>query len=189
MIDPKQIERYSDAEKALIVKVFKDSPAIYALRNLFWQLELTEDEKKLLNFDAETLTLIKKVMLPEISGDIPLGQQADITSDPLLDELDKQNPAFALIKMDANDLRVQYLQQQFNKLINGFDKKDEIILKDLRKKLGVDQDAIRHVNMLAYKAICKFIDGKIYTFVHFSNPPVELTPEQQKEKNRKNSTK
>ena len=187
LADPKQIMRYSEAEKALIKKAFKDNPALYALRNLFWDLELSESEQKLLNFEADTLKLIKKVFIPEISGEIPLNQQVDFTADPLLENLHQMNPALAVIMLDANDLMAEYLNQQFLKLVN---EKFEggIILKDLKKKMGIDQDEIRHINMLAYKSIKGYIDTRVYELKYLSDPPVELTPEQQKEKNKKNST-
>lgn len=188
LLDPKQTMRYSEEEKAIIKKSFKDNPSLYALRNLFWDLELSESEQKLLNFDADTLKLIKKVFIPEIAGDIPLNQQVDFTSDPLIENLHQMNPALACIMMDANDLMGEYLNQQFLKLVNGkFD--GGIVLKDLKKKKGVDQDEIRHVNMLAYKSIKSYIDTRVYELKYLSDPPVELSPEQQKERNKKNSTK
>lgn len=191
LADPNQIKRYSDAEQALIQKKFKDGPVLYALRNLFWQIELTEDEKKLLNFNAEELKLIKKLMLPDIAGDIPLNQQVDQTTDPILDNISQMNPALALIMMDANDLMFEYLDQQFKKLVTGdlnITENDRYILKDFKKRLGVDQDEVRHINMLAYKSIKNYIDGRIFEFKYLSNPPVEQTPEQLREKARKDST-
>lgn len=187
MLDPSQTIRYSEAEKALIKKCFKDSPTLYALRNLFWDFELSENDKKLLNFQPDELTLIKKVFLPDIAPDIPLNQQVDFTADPLLENLHQMNPALAMIMMDANVLMEEYLTQQFRKLVNG-EYEGGIVLKDLKKKLGVDQDEIRHINMLAYKSIRSYIDTRVYELRHFANPPEEPTPEQQKEKQRKDST-
>lgn len=179
--------RYTDAEKGLIVKVFKENPALFALRNHFWDLELSKEEQKLLNFDAETLKLIKKVFLPDISGEIPLNQQVDFTSDPLLENLHQMNPALACIMMDANDKMEEYLSEKFHKLVTG-DLEGGTVLKDLKKKMGTDQDEIRHINMLAYKSIKSYIDTRIFELKYLSDPPVELTPEQQKEKAEKNST-
>lgn len=187
-MDKDQKMRYSEAEKAIIKKTFKDQNdlRLYALRNLFWQLELTEEEKQLLDFDAEQLKIIKKVMLPDIEKDVPLGQQVDFTNDPLLFQINQMNPAIALIMADANDLRIRYLEQQFYKLINWSE--DTIILKELRKPMSIEQDSIRHINLLAYKSIKDYIDGRIYEFKVIANPPEELTPEQRKEKEKKNST-
>lgn len=182
-------ERYTDSEKELIAKVFKDTNKILAIRKLFWQMPLSDSEKSLLEFNAETLKLIKKIVLPDFDEDVPLSSQTDIVSDPLLDHLAQMNPALACIMMDANDIRVAYLTQQFNKLINGFTQEDEYVLKDLRSKLGNDQDEIRHINMLAYKAICKDLDRLPYTLYTHANPPAELTEEQRKEKAKKDSTR
>lgn len=188
LADPKQQIRYSEAEKALIKKNFKDNLSLYALRNLFWDLELSEDERKMLNFDADTLRLIKKVFIPDIAGDIPLNQQVDFTSDPLVENLHQMNPALACIMMDANALMEEYLNQQFKKLVTGNFEEGEIVLKDLKKKLGTDQDEIRHINMLAYKSIKSYIDTRVFELKYLSDPSVELTPEQIEEKNRKNNT-
>src|SRR3990167_7995032 len=144
-MDPGQKIRYSEAEKALIQITFKDDLPLYALRNLFWQLPLTETEKVSLRFEANQLKLIKKVMLPDIERDVPLGQQVDCTADPLLHQLNVMNPALAMIMMDANDLRIEYLEQQFKKLVTSdFDKEDNLTLQGLKSKKGVDQDEIRH---------------------------------------------
>lgn len=182
-------ERYSEEDKELIRKVFKNQEVIISLRKLFWQLPLTEVDKKMLEFNADTLRLIKKIVLPDIEADVPISSQTDVVSDPLLDNLSHMNPALACIMMDANDIRVAYLEQQFSKLINGFDAEDTIILKDLRKKLSVEQDEIRHINMLAYKAICKDMDRLPYTLYTHANPAPELTEAQKKEKAQKDSTR
>lgn len=189
-MDKGQIERFSKAEKELIKKVFKDSVVLYSLRNFFWQVELPE-ERKLLKFDEDTLRIIKKVMLPDIEREVPLGQQADETKDALLDQLAVMNPALAVIMIDANDLRVQYLTQRFNKIVSGkLDPEEgELVLKDLKKPMSVEQDDIRHINMLAYQSICRYIDGKIYAFEHYSNPPKEETEKEKNERLEKDSTK
>lgn len=189
-MDSNQLIRYSEAEKAVIKKTFKDDLTLYALRNHFWQLELSAGEKELLDFKEDQLLIIKKVMLPDIERNVPLGQQVDETNDPLLEQIALMSPASALTVIDANELRVQYLRQQFQKVVTGHLelKQEDISLKDLKSKKGVDQDEIRHVNMLAYKSIKNYIDGRIFELKHFANPPEELTPEQQKEKQKKDST-
>lgn len=183
-MDKNQIIRYSEAEKAIIQKTFKEDEVLYALRNFFWQLELTDIEKTLLKFEEDSLKIIKKVMLPDIERDVPLGQQADETLDPLLQQLNLMNPALAVIMIDANDLRVKYLTQQFNKIINGkLDiEEGDIILKDLKKPMSVDQDEIRHINMLAYKSTREYIDGRINEFKYFANPPKPETDEEKKKR-------
>ena len=105
--DLKQTDRFSEAEKALMKKAFKESPAIYALRNAFYQLELSEVEEKMLEFDEETLKVLKKLFLPSLAEDVPVGMQADSTYDPLLDQIDLMSPASALLRIEANDLRVR----------------------------------------------------------------------------------
>ncbi len=187
-MDKGQAMRYSEAEKDLIKRTFQDDVVLFALRNLFWQLDLTELEKKVLNFKPDQLALIKKVMIPDIEREIPLNQQVDETVDPLLEQLHMMNPALAVIMMDANDLRIQYLRQQYDILESKHFSDTPLVLKDLKKKIGVD-DEHRHINMLAYKSIRGYIDGRINEFKHFANPPEELTPEQQKEKAKKDSSR
>lgn len=188
-MDKGQTIRYSEAEKALIKKTFQSDLVLFALRNLFWQLDLTEAERKSLDFQPDQLALIRKVMLPDIEREVPLGQQADETLDPLLDQLFQMNPALACIMMDANDLRIQYLEQQYEMLTSKEFGQPNITLKDLKQNLGKGMDETRHVNMLAYKSIKNYIDGRINEFYYFANPPVQLTPEQQKEKQLKDSSK
>lgn len=189
-MDANQVIRYSEAEKGVIVQTFKDERVLYALRNFFWQIEIPE-EKELLKFGPNSLQIIKKVMLPDIEREVPLGQQADETIDPLLEQLSLMNPALAVIMIDANDLRVQYLTQRYNKIASGkldFEE-GEIVLKDLKKPLSVEQDDIRHINMLAYKSIKNYIDGRINEFKHFAHPPKEETTKEKEARLVKDSTK
>lgn len=188
-MDKNQKMRYSEAEKAIIKKTFENEGVLYALRNLFWQLDLTEAEKSLLNFDKGQLAIIKKVMLPDIEKEVPLGQQVDFTSDPLLHQLNQLPPGLACTLMDANDLRLSYLEQQYQKLISKDFDKNDIVLVELKAKQGFDQDEARHINMLAYKSIKEYIDGRIFEFSYLANPPAELTAEQKKEKALKDSNK
>lgn len=191
MLDPNQLIRYSEAEKELIKKTFKDERVLYTLRNYFWQLETTKEEKELLKFDADALKIIKKVMLPNIEREVPLGQQVDETTDPLLEQLYLMNPALAVIMMEANDLRVRYLKERFDKIREGnLDwKEGEIILSDLKKPMSVEQDEIRHINMLAYKSVKNYIDGRINEFKYFANPPKPETKEEKEKREIANSSK
>lgn len=188
-MDQGQAMRYSEAEKALIKKTFANNTTLFALRNHFWQLPLLDTEKKTLNFEADQLRIIQKVILPDIEREVPLNQQVDFTNDTLLHQLPQMNPALACIMMDALDLMNEYLTQQFQTIVTGdFDKEPNLTLKELKSKKGVDQDEIRHVNMLAYKALKDYIDGRIYELQYFANPPAEPSPEEQKVKAKKNST-
>lgn len=190
-MDKNQIIRYSEAEKEIIKKTFKDDNVLYALRNFFWQLEITKEEKYLLKFGEDSLKIIKKIMLPDIERDVPLGQQADETIDPLLQQLYLMNPALAVIMLDANDLRVRYLTQRFDKIVSSkLDLEEgEIVLKDLKKPMSVEQDDMRHINMLAYKSVKEYIDGRINEFKYFANPPKTETPEEVKKREEANSSK
>lgn len=187
-MDKGQQIRYSEAEKSLIKRTFEDEKVLFALRNHFWQIG-TDAEKALLSFSPEQLVIIKKVMLPDIEREVPLGQQVDYTHDPLLNTLAQIPPQLACILMDANDLRLDYLTQQFNQLVNGNFELGEIQLKVMKGKLGTDQDEQRHINMLAYKSIKDYIDGRIFEFQYFANPPKEKTEEEKKEIAEKNSSK
>lgn len=187
-MDKGQEGRYSQDELALITKLFQNNePRLLALRNVFWQFPLTAEQAELVKFNEEELAVIKKEFLPEENPDSPLGLQSGMYS-LLYSKIRGLNPLMGLPDIKANDLLIQYVEQQFSQLT---DKKQEqlLTLKDLPKDLGIDRDEERFTNVLAFSNITAYIEGHTKNLKALSTPPVELTPEEQKKRDTTNSSK
>ena len=185
MYDQKQTTRFSAGEIELIKLTFGgDGRVLNALRTLLWQEEV--EDKSLLEFSPEVLTLLKKVLLPTPSMDIPLFQNLSLYQG--LSVIRDMNPLVADLHIQANDILIQYLKQQFNELVTG-DAGEGVILSRLpTSSTGSDQKEGRFVNILAYHNIGGYIEGRIHQLQSLSKPTVALTRQQQREKDRQNST-
>ena len=183
----KQTMFYSDDELSLIKAVFGgESLALDALRNLFLQFELIKEEAKALkNLSEETLAVIKKTFLPEWNREEPLFQQRSMYSS--LIKVREYNFEPSMFHIHANDILIDYVKQQLNCLEGKED--NRIILQDLPKPMGCDQDELRFINILAYHNICIYIEGRINELTGLANPPKEETEEEKKLREAKNSTK
>lgn len=73
--------RFSDAELGLLKSIFaEDEATLQALRKVFFEAELSDKDKKhLTKFQSpEAQKLIRKVFIPEIDLDAPVGQMIDL---------------------------------------------------------------------------------------------------------------
>jgi len=186
-MDTNQKMRYSKDEVELITKTFGgDTRALYALRDLLWQFELTPEQTELLKFSDDVIKLLKKVLLPENNPDVPIFQQVSMYNS--LMKIREYNPEPAVLHIKANDILIEYITAQFEKLTTG-STQSTLVLEDLPKPLGVDQDELRYVNMLAYHNIGAYIEGRIQELQILSTPVVEETPEEKAKREAANSTK
>jgi len=74
--------RINEKELKVIKDVFAENePLLILVRNLFFGMELTEEEKKNIkaNFkDKELRRIIRKFLIPEFDADIPIGFSTDL---------------------------------------------------------------------------------------------------------------
>ena len=76
-----QQARISDKEKNLLRNTFSENEdLLIALRNLFFGFEMNEGEKIMLKRleSKEVRKLLRKIFLPELEKDIPIGQSIDL---------------------------------------------------------------------------------------------------------------
>lgn len=77
-----QQKRLNKGEEALLRLVFKDREDLLLLmRNLFFGFELTVQEKEVIKntFKEEGIRkIVRKIILPELQADIPIGQNIDL---------------------------------------------------------------------------------------------------------------
>jgi hypothetical protein len=73
--------RFSEGELALIKATFADNDTLLKkIRKAFFQFHLTDEDAKILGVlnSAELHAILRKVFLPEIDADAPLGQNIDL---------------------------------------------------------------------------------------------------------------
>lgn len=186
-MDKEQTMRVSKDEVAL-VKQFLESreDATIVLRNHFLQLEVTADEQEYLNSLSPALRdVLKKMMMPSLTRDVPLDQEASMYS--RLTTISQVTPDVGLIHIQANDILTSYLKQEFKNLEEGNIERT-IILDDLPNELGVTQNEQRVINMMAYNLIIPIVEGRIKSLIQLIAPP-ELTEEQKKAITKAQSTR
>lgn len=118
MRDKGQVFIFNDEELSLIKNTFADNePLLYAVRKVLLQFPLTGPERGLIELSVtpEVLAVLKKRILPEISGDFPLTQLPS-----LLTTLSEQLKIRSVEEMEpllaAKSLELSYLNQQFDAL-------------------------------------------------------------------------
>lgn len=183
-----QTDKYSDGEKELLYKLFGgENITLFILRKHLYQFELSKEERKLLQFNQDGLRLLKKIFLPENAPDTPIGWTLNMYQS--LKPISGYSLDGALVHIKANDLLIDYITERYKALFPNPIKDNELILESLPLENGALEEEDRFIRMLAYHNICAYIEGRIIEIKSRSNPVPELTPEQLKEKQAKDSTK
>ena len=113
--------------------------------------------------------------MPGLVRDVPLTQQASMYS--RLNKLEQLNPDIGVLHMEANDILIDYFEQEFANLESGIRNHNAIVLANLPNKIENDHDFKRVTNMLAYNLIIPIIEGRIQSLVDLVAPAQE-TPEE-----------
>lgn len=186
-MDINQTSRFSKTEMELIKATFVEDKILYAIRKVFFQFELAESDKELLKtLTPALLDILRKFFLPEPIADTPILQQADLYFS-LSGKIKEINPAVAELQIEAEDLKIAYLEQQFS-ILTGYEVPQVISLADMKVKGNKSQEE-RYVNMLAYLSLTNaYVDSCLNGLKTLANKK-EDTPEEQKKKATANSSK
>ena len=182
-MDKDQKMRYSKKELEMLKVMFKNNEEnLYALRNHFWQFE-----SKLPQFTNEQMVLLKKIFLPDNTPDVPIFQQVSMYQS--LYKIREMSPMHGILFIQANDILIRYMDQQFARLTNN-DVEELIILERLPDEgKGSDQEELRFVNILAYHNIGAYIEGRIQEIKTIVEQPEPESIEEKQKKLTKNSSK
>lgn len=182
-MDKDQKMRYSKKELEMLKVMFKNNEEnLYALRNHFWQFE-----SKLPQFTDEQMVLLKKIFLPDNTPDVPIFQQVSMYQS--LYKIREMSPMQGVLFIQANDILIRYMDQQFARLANN-DVEELIILERLPDEgKGSDQEELRFVNILAYHNIGAYIEGRIQEIKTIIEQPEPESVEEKQKKLEKNSSK
>jgi hypothetical protein len=112
----KQKMRFNDAELALIKSLFaEDESMITAVRKIFFEVELTKAENlkiKACQTD-KAKTLIRKIFIPELNLDAPVGQMIDLL---MTINFAEKDPAMAHLHMRARHAVISLLDAHLKEL-------------------------------------------------------------------------
>lgn len=113
--------RYTDEEMGVIKNTFSDNHEAYthAIRNLFYQGNLTQDDKSIISMIKNNEVLrrvMRKSFLPEIDIDAPLHQIIDLW---MTVELKDKDDRTARININSRKKLIEYIDQQLNSITGG----------------------------------------------------------------------
>lgn len=174
-MDKAQTSRFSKGEMELIRNTFKNEEILYSLRNALYGFEFEE-----IKLSDDVFKVIEKILLPTLSNDVPLGQQADLFFSLNLKEF--ALPENALMHIESRDIALSYLKDRVEVLKGGEDNGFKLV--DLKT---AKED--RYVNMLAYFFLTNaYIDSCLMQLRTLANSK-ELTDEEKAELAKKSSSK
>lgn len=122
---------YTDNELSLIKSTFLDNDIILkAIRKVFLQLPITEDDERELNAfkgNKELNNIMRKTFLPELNGDAPINQNIDLW---MTIQINDKNSLDAFPHILARARLIAYINQSLLSL-QGIMGENQLIFKDL----------------------------------------------------------
>lgn len=159
MRDQNQKMRFNQGELELMKGLFADNEElVYAIRKIMLQLDLTIGEQAVVNgLSEEGYAVVKKLFLPEMDGDSPITQLADLRIGLDIKSLSPDG-AWPMIK--AKEIEINYIKQQLEILRGRGEVK--IKLEDLGDLSGnKPQREQIYINFTAWNFLVSFVDGMI----------------------------
>lgn len=157
MRDKDQKMRFNSAELAMIKGLFANNDElIYAIRKTMLQMELSVVEKAAVaGLTAEAHQLIAKTFMPELDGDSPIAQLADLRIGLDIKGLSPDG-AWPFIK--AKELEIEYINQQLEILQGRGEVKIKLSdLSDLSGPKTLREQ--KYINLTAWNFLISFVDG------------------------------
>lgn len=141
-----QQARISDEEKDLLRGLFLDNePLLIAVRNLFFGFDLSTQEKEWLKVikTPEQKRLLRKIFLPELQPDLPIGQSIDLWMTIKLGDAGKDEEI-----MESRRILLDNLEKALKLLDNPTGRKVDLSVVGLESaELQARNTFIGHVEM------------------------------------------
>ena len=186
MKEQKRKMRFTEEELSLINSTFGGNESlVMSVRKFFLQAE-TPEEFKTLNeqITGDTLLVLKKVLLPEIDADAPLGQVVDMWRNI---ELKSKSVEETNLAMESVQIVIDYLSQRFTALINGGEGGQDIRLKGLIYDKEKDPRQA-HVELLARNTIIDQVELNMLQLAILAGEEKE-TPDEMRKRLLKDSSR
>ena len=179
MLDKEQKGRFSKMEMELIRNTFgNDDTLLLKIRNVL--LQLSEEKVEL---TPDVLALLNKSILPELTTEVPIGQQVDLLF--TLPAIQQMNPGVAFLHIKAKDVQETFLRQRLAVLAGV--ETDEMSLKELRERFNKTEDT-RFIDTLAYVNTVSYIETRLNEIKTLANSK-ELTEDEKKKMEMQNSNR
>lgn len=180
-MDKGQTTRYSKDEQEVIKSTFGNNEELfYELRSLL----LGFTDKLSVELSGQAIKVLKKFILPELTGDVPVKMQNDLYLSSLRG-IGEMPPELATIQIRAVDVGAEYLERRFEVLSGGTDTGQK--LEDFPKKGDKDAEQ-RLIDMIAYKVSVNYIEFCLSQIQEIANV-IEETEEEIRKREIKNSSK
>ena len=181
--------RYSTSELSLIKSTFHaNEPILQALRKVFFQVELSDEDKtalKPVTESAEVRALLRKTYYPEIEIDAPVGQLVDLW---LTVDSQELSPAEARTALRVRNRLMELIHAGLDRLE---DKKLKMTLAqpipDWKPDFEMDDETL-NADFVARNSLITHTEFQIQQ-LSFLAEKVEETPEQAQARLERNSTK
>jgi len=181
--------RWSKDEMELMKNTFsgeKGEDLLVLVRDVLFQF--SEEVPEL---NEGVLAIIKKMMMPDLDKNLPIGFQADVTNSLAGSQetagIKDLHPEVAMIHIKANDLVKKYLSQRMMAL-SGDEVAFPISLIEMKNGLNKTDDE-RLISMLAYLFLeSGYIEASLIAIRNHANHKEE-TEEEKAEKAKANSSK
>ena len=150
---------YAKEEIDVIKNTFYDNEELLtALRNFFFQLELTEKEKDIVDNFAKTdaYNVLYKTFIPELSPNMPISNNTDLWVGVNTKE---KLPEDSVLEMKSREIVIKYLQEQFHRMLKGGDFGD-IKLSDLTYARSKQPDGA-YIDLHARNSILGQVSGNL----------------------------
>jgi hypothetical protein len=154
--------RFNTAELALTKALFADNEELlFAVRKVMLQMPLMVGEQAVVNgLTDEAFELMKKYFLPELDGDSPIFQMADLTLG-LGADIKGLSPDGAWPFIKAKELEIDFVAQQLE-VLRGREPKTNVSLKELADLSGAKTTREqKYINLLAWNFLLSFVDSNI----------------------------
>lgn len=183
-----QTMRISDLELELIKSLFADNEALlFIIRKVFIQADITEEESKLIEQSFKTdevHKMMRKVFLPEIDTDVPLGQNIDLW---MTIDLKDKNPDELFTHLIAREKVIAFIEEGLSRLkIPVKAGTDKLIKFSIAEEKAKAEET--YINLLARNTVINHVDQQLIQIKLLAGQKTE-TIEQTKSRLQKDSTK
>jgi hypothetical protein len=181
----KKVIRFTETELKLIQSTFKDNALLLeAVRRHMLQLELSDMDRSLLNFNTEVIQLLEKTFIMELDGDNTVD---GAKSYDMYNNLDNTVvlPEIFVLNARSIDLFYEYLSQQIARLTD-MTLEETISLDKLKTPCEGEN---RYVNLSARKQIIMHVDRYILELATMAEQSMEDIENRVEEMYLKNSNK
>lgn len=164
MMDKNQPDKWTQADIDLIKSSFGPGSEefVYQIRSVLFQFPIEKPPV----LSEELIKIMRKLLLPELSADNPLGKQSDFYFS--LSSIKDIPPDVAALHIEAFDLAKEYLEDRLIALAGGFCTNISLAGLKSSEKTGID----RFIRMLAYQILANsYIESCLITLQTMAKPP------------------